>query len=109
MTPENLYLTSFILMAAAATFTTRLLPFALLGRQGHHPLVQHLGRYLPASIMALLVTIFLLRSGSWAAPAFGLDALVPALLVIGLHLWRGNALLSMLAGTLCYMLIQQWI
>lgn len=106
---ENLYLVSFILVAALATFLTRLLPFAFLGRHSNHPLAQHLGRYLPAGIMAVLVAIFLPRAASWVTPIFGLDALIPALLVLVLHLWKRNALLSMLAGTLCYMLIQQGV
>ena len=107
MSSETLYLVSFILVAAAATFLTRLLPFVFLGPHSSHPLIQHLGRYLPAGIMALLVVIFLLRSGHWEAPLLGLDALAPALLVVLLHLWKRNALLSMVAGTASYMLIQQ--
>lgn len=107
MSSETLYLVSFILVAAVATFLTRLMPFAFLGKHSSHPLAQHLGRYLPAGIMAVLVAIFLPRAANWAAPVFGLDALVPAVLVVILHLWRRNALLSMLAGTICYMAIQQ--
>lgn len=107
MIPDSWYLVAFILVTAVATLLTRLLPFVFLGRYNNHPLVQHLGRYLPAGIMALLVAIFLLRSGHWETPVFGLDALVPALLVVILHLWLGNALLSMLAGTVAYMLLQQ--
>lgn len=109
MSSEILYLVSFILVAAVATFLTRLLPFAFLGKHSSHPLAQHLGRYLPAGIMAVLVAIFLPRAAHWEAPIFGLDALVPAILVFVLHLWKRNALLSMLAGTLCYMLIQQGV
>lgn len=108
MSSETVYLLSFIGVAAAATFLTRVLPFVLLGQHSSHPLVQHLGRYLPAGIMALLVGIFLLRSGHWQPPLLGLDALGPALLVILLHFWKGHALLSMLAGTASYMLIQQF-
>jgi len=107
MTNDLGYLLSFIAVAAVATFLTRVLPFVVLGQQSNHPLIQHLGRYLPAGIMALLVGIFLLRSGHWETPVFGLDALGPALLVILLHLWQRNALLSMLVGTASYMLIQQ--
>ena len=107
MSSETLYLVSFILVAAAATYLTRLLPFVFLGKYSSHPLALHLGRYLPAGIMAVLVAIFLPRAANWSAPIFGLDALAPAVLVIILHLWKRNALLSMLAGTVCYMVIQQ--
>ena len=109
MSSETLYLVSFILVTAVATFLTRLMPFAFLGKHSSHPLAQHLGRYLPAGIMAVLVAIFLPRSAHWVTPIFGLDALIPAALVVVLHLWRRNALLSMLAGTICYMAIQQGV
>jgi len=109
MTNETLYLTSFILVAALATFLTRVIPFVFLGKHSSHPLAQHLGRYLPAGIMAVLVAIFLPRAAHWQPPFFGLDALLPAALVVFLHLWRRNALFSMLAGTICYMVIQQGV
>ncbi|MDX1802002.1 MAG: AzlD domain-containing protein [Marinobacter sp.] len=105
---DTLYLVAFIALSAAATFLTRVTPFLFLSRHSEHPFVLHLGRYLPAAVMALLVVIFLLRSADWSAPLFGTDALLPSALVIALHLWRRNALLSILAGTLSYMVIQQW-
>ncbi|WP_228276656.1 branched-chain amino acid transporter permease [Marinobacter sp. JSM 1782161] len=101
------YLLAFIAVGTAATFATRVIPFAFFSRHSEHPLIQHLGRYLPAAVMSLLVVIFLLRSGHWSAPMLGLDALVPSLVVVALHLWRRNALLSIIAGTACYMVFQQ--
>ena len=47
------------------------------------------------------------RTADWTAPAFGADALIPCALVVALHLWRRNALLSIVAGTVSYMAIQQ--
>lgn len=104
---ESLYLAAFIAVSALATFLTRATPFLFLSRHGEHPLVMHLGRYLPAAVMALLVVIFLLRSAHWHSPLFGFDAIGPSILVVALHLWRRNALLSIIGGTLSYMLIQQ--
>src|SRR5690554_1842701 len=101
------YILSFIVVATAATFLTRVIPFLFLSRHHEHPLLLHIGRYLPAAVMALLVIVFLLRSANWTAPAFGADALVPCVLVIALHLWRRNALLSIVGGTAAYMTIQQ--
>lgn len=104
---ETYYITAFVAVTALATFATRVIPFLFFERHTEHPLIQHLGRYLPAAVMALLATIFLQRSAHWSAPVAGLDALVPGLLVIAIHLWRGNALLSISAGTIAYMAIQQ--
>ncbi|MBW0146092.1 branched-chain amino acid transporter permease [Marinobacter arenosus] len=104
---ETTYIAAFIAVAAVATFATRVIPFLFFERHTEHPLVQHLGRYLPAAVMALLAVIFLQRSTSWTGALPGLDALLPGILVICIHLWRGNALLSIAAGTACYMMLQQ--
>ncbi|WP_083329171.1 branched-chain amino acid transporter permease [Marinobacter salinus] len=104
---ENGYLMAFIAVAAIATFATRVIPFLFFERHTDHPLVQHLGRYLPAAVMALLATVFLQRSANWSADLPGLDALIPGALVVILHLWQRNSLLSIAAGTASYMVIQQ--
>ncbi|MCM0612200.1 AzlD domain-containing protein [Marinobacter sediminum] len=104
---ENSYLVAFIAVAAIATFATRVIPFLFFERHTEHPLIKHLGRYLPAAVMALLATVFLQRSASWSASVPGLDALLPGILVVIIHLWRRNALLSIAAGTASYMVIQQ--
>lgn len=107
---ETQYLIAFITVTALATYATRLIPFVFLARHQEHPLLQHLGRYLPPAVMMMLVVIFLIRSAHWSWPVLGLDALIPALLACTVHLWRRNALLTLLAGTLSYMLIQQqWL
>ncbi|MBJ6137996.1 branched-chain amino acid transporter permease [Marinobacter litoralis] len=104
---ESYYLMAFIAVTALATFATRVVPFLFFERHTEHPLIKHLGRFLPAAVMALLATVFLQRSASWDADTLGLDALIPGLLVVAVHLWRGNALLSIATGTVAYMAIQQ--
>lgn len=101
------YILAFIAVATLATFATRAIPFLFFERHHEHPLLLHIGRYLPVAVMALLVVVFLVRSAHWSTPAFGLDALIPCLLVISMHYWKGNALMSILVGTIAYMLIQQ--
>lgn len=104
---DTSYIAAFIAVATLATFATRVIPFLFFERHTEHPLIQHLGRYLPAAVMALLATVFLFRSGDWGLAALGLDALIPGALVVGVHLWRRNALLSIAIGTASYMAIQQ--
>ena len=104
---DTSYLAAFIAVAALATFATRIIPFLFFERHTEHPLIKHLGRYLPAAVMALLATVFLQRSGNWSAAVPGLDAILAGALVIAVHLWRRNALISIAAGTATYMLIRQ--
>lgn len=101
------YIVSFIAIAALATYATRAIPFLFLSRHSEHPLLVHIGHYLPAGVMSLLVVVFLMRFATWKAPVFGANALIPCFLVVVLHLWRRNALLSILVGTSVYMAIQQ--
>lgn len=102
----------FIAVCAVATLATRLLPFVALARQADHPLILHLGRYLPPAIMLILV-IYALRDFRPLIQAElnvgpnGLPMLVASLVVAALHLWRRNALLSIMVGTGAYMLMVQ--
>lgn len=104
---ESAYLAAFIAVATVATLATRVIPFLFFERHTDHPLVQHLGKYLPAAVMALLATIYLQRSASWSANIPGLDALLPGIFVVLVHLWYRNALVSIATGTASYMAIQQ--
>lgn len=66
---EQYYLAAFIAVSAGATFATRVVPFLFFERHTEHPLVKHIGRFLPAAVMALLAVIFLQRSANWSASA----------------------------------------
>ncbi len=99
------YLLMFILVAAVATFLTRVLPFVLLYRWADHPLLKHLGRYLPPVLMVLLLMYALkeaLVTGQHLLPSM----LALAVVTILHLLWR-NPLISILSGTGLYMFLTQ--
>ena len=50
---ETGYLVAFISVAAIATFATRIIPFLFFERHTEHPLIKHLGRYLPLFIFGV--------------------------------------------------------
>ena len=110
MSPPSLLL--FIAVCALATFATRVIPFVALARHADHPLIIHLGRYLPPAVMMILV-IYALRDfrplldGRLNAGADGWPMILASLVVVVLHLWRRNALLSIIAGTGAYMAMVQ--
>lgn len=99
------YLLTFIVVAAAATFLTRLLPFVLLYRWADHPLLKHLGRYLPPVLMVLLL-MYALKDAFVTGEAL-LPSLTALLLVTLLHLLWRNPLISILSGTGLYMFLTQ--
>jgi len=104
--PNTGYLIAVILVMAAATFLTRLIPFVALRNRGGHPLLMFLGRYLPPAVMTILV-LYSLKGVDLSAAPHGAPELIAVAATILLHLWRGNALLSIFAGTGLYMYLVQ--
>lgn len=98
-----------IALMALATALTRFLPFLIFGRGRKPPKsIDYLGRALPPAMLTLLV-VYCLRSISFTAPPFGLAELLACGAVAALHLWRGNALISIFGGTAVYMLLVQFV
>ena len=108
-----------IAVMAVVTFLTRALPFLLFDRGDHPPkLVLYLGRVLPPAVIAMLI-IYCLKSNILAVEANLTSLLDPAVLnqwlpallavavVVILHIWKHNNLLSIFGGTILYMFLVQ--
>jgi branched-subunit amino acid transport protein AzlD len=103
----KLYALLLIAVMAGVTAILRFLPFLVFSK-GTPKVLRYLGQVLPASIMAMLV-VYCLKSTSIVASPHGIPELISVLLVVVLHKWRHNTLLSIVSGTLCYMLMVQVI
>ena len=66
--------------------------------------ISFLGKYLPFSIIGMLV-VYCLKNVSLANTPYGIPEFAAVALVAGLHLWKRNTLLSILVGTVSYMLL----
>ena len=98
-----------ILVTAACTLFTRLLPFLLLGKSRPVPEgVRYLGRVLPAAVMAALV-VYCLKDAVAAFDGHGLSALLGVLVTALLHAVKRNSLLSIAGGTAAYMLLIRFV
>lgn len=62
----------------------------------------------PYSIMAMLM-VYCLRNVSLTGSSHGIPEAIAILLVVILHKWKHNTLLSIVSGTLCYMFLIQVI
>lgn len=71
-------------------------------------LVIVLGRILPAAVFGLLI-VYCLKNVSFLSGSHGLPELISIALVTALHLWKRQTLLSIAAGTVCYMLLIQFV
>ena len=92
-----------VLVCGAITQALRFLPFLAFG--GRTPAwVLYLGRVLPYAVMAMLV-VYCLRETSLTEMPFGFPEIAASLTVVGLHAWKRNTLLSILTGTIIYMIL----
>ena len=92
-----------ILTMSAGTILTRFLPF--LAFRKHTPqYVSYLGRVLPPAIIGMLV-IYCLKDITPAVHPFGIPELIAVVCTAGLQVWRRNSLVSILAGTVIYMVL----
>ena len=98
-----------IAMVSLGTVLTRFLPFALFpaGRQTPK-YMRYLGRVLPGAALGLLV-VYCLKDVDFTGATHGLPELIAMALVTALHFWRKNTLLSIAAGTICYMALVQFV
>ncbi len=94
-----------IAVIAAITALIRFLPF-LVFRKHTPKVVLYLGEVFPYAIMGMLV-VYCLKNVSFVSGSHGIPEAVSVLLVVLLHKWRHNTLLSIAAGTACYMALVQ--
>lgn len=88
---------------------TRFLPFLLFSGKHKTPeYINYLGRALPAAIFGMLV-VYCLKNVNITSGSHGLPELISLCVLTALHLWRKNMLLSIAGGTVCYMLLVQFV
>lgn len=102
---------SIILIAvfALGVAALRAMPFLIFSDKRPIPKpILYLGRALPAAVMGMLI-VYCFKNVSLKAMPFGLPELIASALVVVLHLWKKNTLISILAGTVSYMLLIRFV
>lgn len=98
-----------IAMVVLGTMLTRFLPFLIFPAGKATPkYIQYLGRMLPPAVFGLLV-IYCLKNVSIFTGSRGIPEMLGILLVVVLHLWKRQMLLSIAGGTVFYMLLVQLV
>lgn len=94
---------------AAGTILTRFLPFLLFPTaEKTPPFVTWLGEKLPYASMGLLV-VYCLKDISITTGSHGIPECAAVALTAILQVWKKNVLLSIGVGTVCYMLLVQFV
>lgn len=98
-----------IAVVVIGTMLTRFLPFWVFPADKPTPgYVLFLGRLLPPAVLGLLV-IYSVKDVEWTGGLYGLPEILGILLIVGLHIWKRNMLLSIAGGTVFYMVLVQTI
>ncbi|TPF94936.1 branched-chain amino acid transporter permease [Bifidobacterium sp. UTBIF-78] len=98
-----------IVAVVIGTMLTRFLPFLIFPESKQPPrIIEYLGAVLPYAMTGLLV-VYSLRNtpvftGSHGAPEF-----IACAVIVALHCWKRNMLLSIAGGTVTYMLLVQLV
>lgn len=98
-----------ISMVVLGTAVTRFLPFLVFPAGRPTPgYIRYLGNVLPCAVFGLLV-VYSLKDVSITSGSHGIPELISIFLVIVLHVWKRQMLLSIAGGTVCYMLLVQFV
>lgn len=106
---ENSKIWLSVAVIALITAALRFLPFIIFKNDKKTPaIITKLGRILPFAVMGMLV-VYCLKDVSFTSPSGFVPALISSLLVAGLYIWKRNTLISIVCGTVCYMLLVQLV
>lgn len=96
-----------MVVVTIATVLTRALSFIIFPEHKKTPkYVLYLGKVLPLTIVGMLV-VYCLKDVSILSGTHGIPELIAIVVIVLLHLWKENTLLSIGVGTVLYMLIIQ--
>lgn len=104
---NDLHVWYMVAVIALVTAAIRFLPFVVLGGDRKTPkLVEKLSNMLPYAIMGMLV-VYCLKGVTFTSVAGFVPSLIACLVVCVLYVWKRNTLVSIIAGTICYMILVQ--
>lgn len=101
---ESGYIIVNISIVALVTWGLRAFPFLVFGRKELPPMIRYLGSALPPAIMTILVA-YCIRSINIVEYPYGLSEVMSILLIIFIHSKYENTYVSIITGTLCYMIL----
>lgn len=96
-------------LCVIATMLTRFIPFMVFSEKRKTPsFILYIGKYLPSAVLGMLV-IYCLKDVSIISGTHAIPELIAIAVTVVLHLWKRQMLLSIAGGTICYMLLLQFV
>ena len=107
MSAASTHTAILIAVMAIGTALLRFSPF-LVFKKYLPAYVVYLGKVLPPAIIGMLV-VYCLRSTPILTAPHGLPELIAVSIIVLLHVWKRNSLLSILSGTITYIVLVQYV
>lgn len=101
---SNYYPAAVVAVIAIVTVIIRFIPFVIFRGRKTPETVSYFGKVLPTAIMGMLV-VYCLRNTEFTGKSYGIPEIVSCILVVCLHKWKRNTLLSIVTGTVVYMIL----
>jgi branched-subunit amino acid transport protein AzlD len=102
--PDYPYIAAALAVAVAITVTLRTAPFLIKNTIDESALLIDVGRWMPLGAIAIL-TCYCLTTIDYLSANHGLPEIVGVVITVGVHLWRRNAVLSILTGTIACLVL----
>ena len=96
-----------VLVMSIVTILLRALPFFIFKKQTPK-YISYLGKVLPSAIIGMII-IYCLKDITPSVYPFGAPEIIASFCVVCVQIWKRNSLISILSGTVIYMLLIQMI
>lgn len=107
--PDYRHALIIILVMGFMTLATRILPVLIFGRGEKVPdYIMYLGRVVPYTAMGLLI-VYCLRDVPVLEAPHALPEAASLAVVVLTYLWKRNSILSVVIGTVLYMVLVQMV
>ena len=98
---------ALLAVIAGVNLFSRYLPFWIFSK-GAPKSVVYLGKVLPSAVIGMLL-VYCLKNMTFLAAPYGAAEIIAIAAVVLIHKWRHNVMISILTGTVLYMLLVQVI
>lgn len=97
-----------IAIMSAVTILLRFLPFLVFSGKTTPKVISYLGKVLPYAMMGMLV-VYCLKDISFTSVGGFVPEIIAGTVVVISYVIKKNSLISIISGTVCYMLLVQLV
>ena len=105
---NNSYILIGIAIMSIVTIALRFIPFIFLNDKKEYKTLNYLSKVLPPAIMGMLV-VYCLKDINFESISDFVPTLIATLIVAISYIIKRNTLLSIITGTIAYMLLLQFV